>query len=82
MLKKFLFSLSIVAFAIGAADFSEAPQWGVGLPLGAVLLALSFIVMVLEKEMALYDDQESRKPTSPKPTPAKPFVKHQVLQTS
>ena len=80
MLKKILFVLSIIAFGIGFSDIGEASQWGLGLPAGAILLALSFIVMVLEKEMALYDEEESHKPTASKPAPSMAASKHPLPQ--
>jgi hypothetical protein len=82
MLKKILLVLSIIAFGIGLSDIGEASQWGLGVPVGAILLALSFIVMVLEKEMALYDDEERRKPTASKSAHSAASTKHPLPQPS
>jgi hypothetical protein len=61
MLKKILLSCSLISFAIAFSDIGTASQWGVSRPLGAVLLLLSIIVMLLEKETALYDAEERKK---------------------
>jgi hypothetical protein len=82
MLKKILLTLSIIAFGTGFIDIGEVSQWGLGLPVGAILLALSFIAMVLEKEMALYDDEESRKPTASKPASSATTSKHPLPRPS
>jgi hypothetical protein len=82
MLKKILFTLSLIAFGTGFIDIGEVSHWGLGLPVGAILLALSFIAMVLENEMALYDEEERRKPTASKPAPSATASKHPLPQPS
>lgn len=61
MLKKILLACSIVSFAIGFSDLGKAPQWDLGRPIGAVLFILFLITMMLEKEVAIYDREESEK---------------------
>lgn len=60
MLKKILLAVAVIGPIIAISDVGEASQWGAGLPLGAVSLALLFIVTVLEKESALYDQEQQR----------------------
>jgi hypothetical protein len=82
MLKKILFTGSLIAFAIGFSDYGEASQWGLGLPLGATLLALTLIVMFLEEAVANYDAEEKQKMADlEKPAPAKPAF-GRLLQAS
>lgn len=64
MLKRFLLAGSLIALAITASGFGTAPQWGVALPMSAVLFVLFFIVTLLEKESALYDAEHRQKPTA------------------
>jgi hypothetical protein len=64
MLKKILLGLSLAGFTIGLSGFGKAPQWSLALPLGVVSLAMLFIVVVLEKASAEYDEEESRKPAA------------------
>lgn len=59
-LKHLLLGVSLTAFAIGFADIGGASQWGLTRPLGAVFFILYLIVMLLEKEMALYDEEQRR----------------------
>ncbi|MEO6035451.1 MAG: hypothetical protein ABIQ35_09370 [Verrucomicrobiota bacterium] len=56
-LKHPLLALSLVSFVAGFNP-SDTAFWGVGLPLGAILLGGFMILSVLEKEMALYDGQQ------------------------
>ena len=42
---------------VGLANSAEGWQWGLLLPLGAVFFILSFVVTLLEKETALYDQE-------------------------
>jgi hypothetical protein len=64
MLKKILLTCSLTGLAIGFFNIGESSQWGVGLPLGAVFLFLTFIVTVLEKEFALYDAEQREHPVN------------------
>jgi hypothetical protein len=59
-LKHLLLGVSLTAFAIGFADIGAASQWGLARPLGAVFFILFLIVMLLEKETALYDEEQTR----------------------
>ena len=59
-LKHLLLAVSLSAFAIGFADIGAASQWGLARPLGAVFFILYMIVMLLEKETALYDKEQLR----------------------
>ncbi|MDB6067982.1 MAG: hypothetical protein JWR26_4190 [Pedosphaera sp.] len=82
MLKKVLLTCSLTAFAIGFSDVGEAPQWGLGRPLGAVFFILFLIVMLLEKETALYDEEERLKSSVSKPVPTAEPEAHGAWQTS
>ena len=53
---KLLLALSLIAFALGFTDL----YWGVGKPVGAILLGLFMIFKVLEKEAALFDQEQSQ----------------------
>ena len=53
---KLLLALSLVAFALGFTDL----YWGVGRPIGAILLGLFMIFKVLEKEAALFDQEQNQ----------------------
>lgn len=53
---KILLALSLIAFALGFTDLF----WGVGKPIGAVLLGLFMIFKVLEKEAALFDADQNQ----------------------
>ncbi|HZV34463.1 MAG TPA: hypothetical protein VFB72_07775 [Verrucomicrobiae bacterium] len=68
MLKKLLFAGSLIALAIAVSGFGTASQWGVALPMSAVLFVLGFIVTVLEKETALYDAEHRQKPPEIQPS--------------
>ena len=74
MLKKVLLSVSLIALAIGFCGIGQASQWGVSLPFGAVFFILFFIVTLLEKETALYDAEEQRKPTHDWPVHSLPVA--------
>ena len=51
---KTLLGISLTAFAFGITHM----LWGVGTPLGAVFLGLFMISKILEKETALFDEEE------------------------
>jgi hypothetical protein len=51
---KILLTISLMAFAIGCTDV----LWGLGKPLGAVFFGLFLISKVLEKEVALFNEEE------------------------
>ncbi|EEF62866.1 hypothetical protein [Pedosphaera parvula] len=75
MLKKILLTCSLIALGIGFSDVGEASQWGLGRPLGAVFFILYFIVMLLEKESALYDAEQRRNTEKPRQSsPVKPLA--------
>jgi hypothetical protein len=61
MLKKFLFIACLIALALGLGNSGEGWQWGLLLPLGAVFFILCFVVTVLEKEAAKYDEEHCAK---------------------
>jgi hypothetical protein len=71
-LKHLLLGVSLTAFAIGFADVGTASQWGLARPLGAVFFILCLIVMLLEKEMALYDEEQLRNRAQYEDAAAKP----------
>jgi hypothetical protein len=83
MLKKILLGCSLTGLTIGLGNIGLAPGWGIGLPLGAVFLALFFIVTVLEKEFALYDAEQAAHPSKAKhPVGRKSVVAGGVLKTA
>jgi hypothetical protein len=51
---KILLAISLSAFALGFTDI----LWGLGRPVGAIFFGLFMIFKLLEKEMALYDEEE------------------------
>jgi len=54
---KILLAISLTAFALGCTDM----LWGFGRPVGAIFFGLFMISKLLEKETALYDqEQKSR----------------------
>jgi hypothetical protein len=56
-LKYVFLSLSAVEFAIGFSNARPNAFFYLGLPLGAILFILFLISQFLEKESALYDEQ-------------------------
>ena len=64
-LSKILLAVSVTGFAAGAIiDFggvSVMPQLTVALPLGAVFFGLFMIAFMMQKEMAKFDEEESKK---------------------
>ena len=74
MLKwKYVFlSLSVLEFAIGFSHARPVVLVDLGLPLGAILFILFLISQLLEKESALYDEQNRTavpvRPPSTQPT--------------
>jgi hypothetical protein len=64
-LTKLFLALSLVGFAIGGViDFSSAPldpKWTVLMPLGAVFFGLFLVSLMLEKEMAAFNREETEK---------------------
>jgi hypothetical protein len=53
---KVLLAISISAFALGFTNI----LWGLGRPVGAIFLGLFMIFKLLEKEMALFDEEQRR----------------------
>lgn len=51
---KILLTISVSAFALG---FTKT-LWGIGAPIGAILFGLFMISKMLEKETALYDQEQ------------------------
>jgi hypothetical protein len=51
---KILLACSLAAFALGFTDI----LWSMGRPVGAILFGLFLISKVLEKETALYDQEQ------------------------
>jgi hypothetical protein len=51
---KILLAISLIGFAIGCTDL----LWGMGRPVGAIFLGFFLISKLLEKEVALFDQQE------------------------
>src|SRR6266545_2475784 len=60
-LPKLLLMISSASFALGAVTLTIAdvpPPWTVALPLGAVFLGLFLIALMLQNEMARFDQDE------------------------
>lgn len=51
---KLLLASSLAGFALGATGFF----WGIGFPVGAILLGLFLISKLLEKETALFNEEQ------------------------
>lgn len=51
-----------LAFVTGIVNIQNTVAFYVALPLGAVFLGLSFIFRALEKEVALYDEEQHANP--------------------
>jgi hypothetical protein len=51
---KILLAISLTAFALGFTDI----LWGFGKPIGAIFFGGFLIFKVLEKEMALFDEEQ------------------------
>ena len=51
---KILLGISLAAFAVGFTDI----LWGLGRPIGAVFFGLFLISKLLEKETALFDEEQ------------------------
>jgi hypothetical protein len=62
--KTFL-AAAVVGFSIGSiVDFSNLttdPEWTVAMPLGAVFFGLFLISLMLEREMAAFDQEEAKR---------------------
>ena len=58
MLKwKYIFlALSLIALAVGFSDARPAIVFDPGRPVGAILIGLFLMALVLEQELALYDE--------------------------
>jgi hypothetical protein len=52
---KILLTLSLIAFVLGFTDI----LWGFGRPVGAICFGLFLISKMLEKEAALYDQEQA-----------------------
>ena len=57
-LKKILLTLSLIELAVGLSNARPNAFFYLGLPIGAILFGLFLIVTVLEKESAIYDEQQ------------------------
>ena len=53
-MSKMLLTVSLISFAVGFTDI----LWGVGRPFGAIFLGLFMVSKLLEKEMALFDQEQ------------------------
>lgn len=68
---KTLLAISLIGFLTGCTDI----LWGFGKPIGAIFFGLFLISKMLEKEIALYDEEElSRRALADRnsPRPASP----------
>jgi len=57
-LPKIFLTVAIVAFVIGSSELGENMFFYMGRPLGAIFFVLFMIFQFLQKETALYDQQQ------------------------
>ena len=57
--------ISVTGFAAGAVvdfgGFPVNPMWTVTLPIGAIFLGVALISLILEKEVAQYDEEQAKR---------------------
>lgn len=70
-LKYILLVLSLIELAVGFSDARPNTFFYLGRPVGTVLLGLFLITLVMEKESALYDEQNRAAQPTPKPVEQK-----------
>jgi hypothetical protein len=76
---KYIFlTLSLIELTIGLSNARQNTFFYLGLPVGAILFGLFLITQVLEKEMALYDEQNR----APEPAHKPGEVRSQQLSIS
>ncbi len=56
--KSILLCVSLLAFAVGFSDLQENIVFWLGRPVGAIAFVAYFILMLLEKEFALFDETD------------------------
>ena len=57
-LPKIFLTVAIVAFVIGSSELAENMFFYMGRPVGAIFFVLFMIFQFLDKETALYDEQQ------------------------
>lgn len=73
MKPKYIFlTLSLIELAIGFSNARQNAFFYLGLPVGAILFGLFLITQVLEKESALYDEQNRAADLARNPRPVWP----------
>lgn len=60
-LPKIFFTAAIVSFVIGSSGLGDDWMLYVGRPVGAILFVLFMIFQFLQKEVALYDEEQQAK---------------------
>lgn len=60
-LTKTLLALAVLAFVAGVVEGARPGGWALGIPLGTVFLGLFFIVRILQKESAEFDEEERQR---------------------
>ena len=55
-------TISILGFVIGFSDLQENIYFWLGRPVGAICFGIFFIFTVLEKEFALFDEEQAKVP--------------------
>lgn len=78
-LKYVFLTLSLIETAIGLSDARQNIFFYLGLPIGAILLGLFLIAQVLEKESALYDEQNRALELAPERNPG-PWQRSSIPQ--
>ena len=59
--KYLLLTVSLLSFAIGFSDLQENIIFWLGRPVGAIAMIAYFILVLLEKEYALFDEGDGAK---------------------
>jgi hypothetical protein len=72
--KNIFLSASLVEFAIGFSDAQPNVFFYLGRPLGAIFFWLFLLCVFLEKEVALFDEQNRAAELEYAPAPARPAV--------
>lgn len=62
--KHILLTIALVAFAIGFSDLQENIIFWLGRPVGAIVIIAYYIMVLLEKEYALFDEANGAKVSS------------------
>lgn len=73
-LPKIFLTVAIVAFVIGSSELAENMFFYMGRPVGAIFFVLFMIFQFLQKETALYDEQQKAANASAPLTSSRPVT--------